>query len=102
MNSEHRFTLNYSSIPVADIVLVTEPCGNPCSTIVPEMCCFLRRWNPVLMFASSFTCAGSLHFMRQKNERRAPGQSLDTPCGRSVFTGNIAAKEVVTRSQKKQ
>lgn len=66
---------------------------NPSSTAIPGVCCFLRRWHPVVVSASSFTCAGSLHFIRQKNERRAPGQSRDTPCGTSVFTGNIAAYE---------
>jgi hypothetical protein len=46
--------------------------------------------------ASDESLAGwtARHFMRQKNERRAPGQSLDRPWGTSVFTGNIAVKKL--------
>lgn len=63
---------------------------------LPTFCCFFRRWQPLVVSVSSFTC-NSLHrtlstfrFILQKKDLRAPGHSLDTPWGTSVFTGNIA------------
>lgn len=40
---------------------------------------------------SSTLTEGLLHFIRQKNERLAPEQSLDGPGVMSVFTGRPAA-----------
>lgn len=60
------------------------------NNFLPEFCCFLLLWHPVVVSASSLTCAESLHFILQKNDLLAPGQSLLAPCGTSVFTGNIA------------
>jgi hypothetical protein len=50
----------------------------------------LHWWNSAL----PFICADSLHFVRQKKERRALAQSLESPCETSVFCGNMAAKDI--------
>lgn len=60
----------------------------------PALCGFFLRAHDVLS-ASSLTLAGSLRFMRQKKERRAPGQRRDPTAGTSVRTGSMAASNPV-------
>lgn len=55
-----------------------------------ELVCFLQRISRANMPAFSFAVVDVLHFMRQKNERLAPGHNNDKSCSTSVFNGSIA------------
>lgn len=55
-----------------------------------EFVCFLYRISLGNMLACSFEDVADLHFMRQKNDRLAPGHNNDRSWRASVFNGSIA------------
>lgn len=55
-----------------------------------ELVCRLQRASLLNILVLSFDDAVDLYFIRQKNERRAPGHNSDKSCSTSVFNGSIA------------